>query len=99
MSNQQKSGGGQSAAPKQKTVRVGQTDYTFQKLTPREWARLRDRCKDRNGNMQEETFMSEVMKHIVVQPNVTLDDFSEWADAQEVCNEAITFQLGRAASQ
>ena len=98
MSNQQQKNGGGNA-PKQKTVRVGQTDYTFQKLTPREWARLRDRCKDRNGNMQEEMFMSEVLKHIVVQPKVTLDDFSEWADAQEVCNEAITFQLGRAATQ
>ena len=98
MSNQQQKNGGGNA-PKQKTVRVGQTDYTFQKLTPREWVRLRDRCKDRHGNMKEESFMSEVLQHIVVSPKVTLDDFDEWETAQEVTNAAITFQLGRAPTE
>ena len=83
----------------QKTVTVGGKDYTLQKITPREWARLRDRCKNRFGNVVEETFMTEILKHIVVDPKVTLDDFDEWADAQEVCNEAVRFQLGRAAEE
>ncbi len=103
MSNNQNKGDNQNTQqntqPRQKTVRVGSTDYTFQRLTPREWARLRDRCKNRHGQMLEENFMSEVFKHIVVSPRVTLDDFDDWADAQEVANEAITFQLGRAASE
>ncbi len=105
MSNQQnqgqqnKGGGNPAPATRQKTVRVGQTDYTLQRMSPREWARLRDRCKNRFGNMMEETFMSEVLKHIVVSPRVTLDDFDLWEDAQEVCNEAITFQLGSAATE
>ena len=83
----------------QKTVTVNGKDYTLQKITPREWARLRDRCKNRFGNVVEETFMTEILKYIVVDPKVTLDDFDEWADAQEVCNEAVRFQLGRAAEE
>jgi len=83
----------------QKTVTVGGKEYILQKMTPREWARLRDRSKNRFGNIVEETFMSEILKYIVVDPKVTLDDFDEWADAQEVCNEAVRFQLGRAAEE
>ncbi len=86
-------------AETQKTVEVNGKDYTLQKITPREWARLRDRCKNRYGTISEEQFMSEIMKHIVVEPKVTLDDFTDWADTQEVVNEAVRFQLGRAAEE
>lgn len=87
------------SSAKQKTITVAGTEYILQKVTPREWARLRDRCKNRFGNVVEENFMAEILKHIVVEPKVTLDDFDEWADAQEVCNEAVRFQLGRAAEE
>lgn len=84
---------------KQKTMRIGDTDYTFQKLSAREWVRLRDRCKNRNGVMLEEPFMTEVLKYIVVSPKVSLDDFDDWETAQDVTNAAVTFQLGNAAAK
>ncbi len=93
--NHQKPGG----SPRQRTERIGETEYTFQKLSAREWVRLRDRCKNRDGVMMEETFMSEVLKYIVVSPKVALDDFYDWELAQEVVNSAVTFQLGKSAAE
>ncbi len=84
---------------KQKKETIQGVEYTFQKVPPREWARLRDRSKNRFGNMIEETFLSEIFKHIVVDPKTSLDDFEEWEEAQEVANAAIIFQLGRAAEE
>jgi len=84
---------------KEKKQTVQGVEYTFQKLPPRQWVRLRDRCKNRFGNIMEETFTSEVLEHIVIDPKTTLDDFDEWEAAQEVVNAAITFQLGRAAEE
>ncbi len=80
-----------------KEVVVNGATYTIQKLSPREWARLRDRSKNRHGQPVEENLLSEILKHMVIEPKLTLDDFQEWDDLQEVCNEAIVFQLGRTA--
>ncbi len=76
----------------QKTVNVFGTDYVLQKVTPREWIRIRSRCKDKNGNLIDETFYSEILEHIVVQPRMTIDDFEEIEELEEVMKEAITFQ-------
>jgi len=84
---------------KEKKETIEGVEYTFKKLPPREWARLRDRCKDRFGNIIEERFMSEILEHVVVNPKTSLDDFEEWETAQEVINAAVKFCLGRSAAQ
>lgn len=83
------------AGEKQKQVTIDGKTYTLQKIMPREWSRLRERCKNRHGHLIEETFIGEVLKHLVVDPpNLTMDDFEEWAPLQEVVGEAVSFQQG-----
>ena len=94
MSNQQKSGGGQSAAPKQKTLRINGTDYTFQKMPLRSWIQIQDKCKNQHGHPIDEKLIDEVLKHIVVSPKVSLEDFDDQSELNEVVKEAITFQQG-----
>jgi len=84
---------------KEKKETIEGVEYTFKKLPPREWARLRDRTKNRFGNVIEENFMSEILEHIVVDPKVSLDDFEDWETAQKVCDTAVKFCLGRSAEQ
>ena len=84
---------------KEKKETIEGVEYTLKKLPPREWARLRDRTKNRFGNIIEENFMSEILEHIVIDPKVSLDDFEEWETAQTVCDAAVKFCLGRSAQE
>ncbi len=78
----------------EKKVEIRGVEYTLKKIPPREWARLRDRCKNRFGNIIEEKFLSEIFEHLVVNPKLSLDDFEDWDVCQEVANAAVEFQLG-----
>ena len=80
---------------KQKTVTIDGTDYTFQKIPPRQWLRLRQRTKDKNGNPIDENLYDEILEHIVVAPKMKIDDFEELETLEEVMKEAITFQCKR----
>jgi len=84
---------------KEKKETIEGVEYTFKKLPPREWARLRDRTKNRFGNIIEENFMSEILEHIVIDPKTSLDDFKDWETAQAVCDAAVKFCLGRSAQE
>ena len=79
----------------QKKVTVGETEYTLQKIMPREWLRLRDRCKNRYGQPVEENLYTEVLKHIVVNPKVKVDDFKNFAELEELVQTAVRFQQGK----
>ncbi len=78
----------------EKKVEIQGKEYTLKKIPPREWARLRDRCKNRFGVMSEEKFLSEIFEYMVVNPRVSLDDFEDYDECQEVANAAIEFQHG-----
>lgn len=78
----------------QEKVTINGTEYTFQKVLPREWLRMRDRCKNKHGMPIEEKLYDEVLKHIVVSPKKTLDDFTDVAELEEVVTAAIRFQRG-----
>ena len=81
---------------KQKQVEVNGNDYTLQKIPPREWVRLRERTKDRMGRINEENFISEILKHVVVDPpGLKMDDFEEYWEVEEVVQEAVSFLQGR----
>ncbi len=70
-------------------------EYTFKKLSSREWARLRDRSKNqRTGHLIEEKFMDEVLEHVVIDPKVKMDDI-DFALAEEIVNAAASFCIGR----
>ncbi len=97
MSNQnnQNRGGGQMAAPsKQKTLRIGDTEYTFQRVPLSYWLTMMDGSKDAHGNLMDSKFIPEVLKHIVVAPKVSIDDFESMDALREVIKEAATFQSG-----
>ena len=83
----------------EKVETINGVEYTFKKIPPREWARLRDRCKNRQGIVLEEKLMVEILEHVVANPRVTLDDFDDWATAEEVVNSATLFCLGRSAEE
>lgn len=74
---------------------VNDTEYTYQKVSPREWLRLKGRSKNKHGQVNEETFYTEILKHIVVNPKVTLDDFDDVKHLEEVVAPAVRFQQGK----
>lgn len=78
-----------------KTENINGVEYTFQKMPPRQWARLLDRCTNRHGVALQEKLLSEVLEHIVVDPKVTLDDFEDWEVVQDVVSAAASFQRGK----
>lgn len=84
---------------KQKKITVNGVEYTLQKVSPREWLRLKERCKGKNGLPIEEKTYTEVLEHIVVTPKKKLDDFEDFAEVEEVVTTAIRFQLGRTAEE
>ena len=95
MSNQQKQGGGNAPRNndnKQKTVRIGDKDYTLQKVPLSYWLETLDNSKDRYGNVMDSRFIPEILKHIVVSPKTSIDDFSDMEHLKEVVKEAVTFQ-------
>lgn len=78
----------------QKKVTINGTEYTLQKVTPREWLRMRDRCKNKHGQPIEERMYDEVLEHIVVHPKKKLDDFIDLQELEELVAAAIRFQRG-----
>lgn len=78
----------------QKTVTINGTEYTLQMVMPREWLRMKDRSKNKHGQVVEENFYTEILKHIVVSPKVSLDDFTNMNELDEIVREAARFQTG-----
>lgn len=64
-------------AKKQTTVEIQGTEYTFQHPGVRESVRLRDRSKNKSGQLVEEKYYQELMTHVIVQPKVNWDYFDE----------------------
>lgn len=79
----------------QKTNTVNEIEYTYQKVSPREWLRMKGRCKNKHGQINDETFYTEILKHIVVNPKVTLDDFDDVKHLEDVVAAAVRFQQGK----
>ena len=80
-------------------ININGTEYELQKVPPRQWFRMRERTKNKNGLPIEEKLYSEILEHIVVSPKVTLDDFEEVEDIEELMKEAIEFQSKRKNEQ
>lgn len=80
---------------KQKKIAINNIEYTLQKVLPREWLKIKDRCTNRYGQPIEEKLYDEVLEHIVVAPKVKLDDFEDMAVVEELVTAATQFQLGK----
>lgn len=77
---------------KQKKIKLEGVEYTLQKLPAMEALKLRSRCKDKQGNPDEIKLYGELLEHVVVIPKVTIDDFEDVADLEELMVEVIEFQ-------
>ena len=82
-----------------KTENINGVEYTFQKMPPRQWARLQDRCQNRYGVSLMEKLFSEILEHIVIDPKITLDDFQDWDTVEEVVRAASRFQRGQETNE
>lgn len=78
----------------QKKITINEKEYTLQKVMPREWLRMKDRSKNKHGQVVEENFYSEILKHIVVDPKKSLDDFTNMNEVDELVKAAARFQTG-----
>lgn len=68
--------------------------YTFQKVMPSEWIDVMDEVEN-NKESQRRTLYTKTLENIVVQPKVTLDDFEDYGELEEVVQAANRFQRGK----
>lgn len=69
-------------------------EYTLQKVPPLEWLQIMD-DSEVNGVRKRTKFYPALLENIVVQPKVTLQDFDNFAEVEELAKEAISFQQGK----
>lgn len=83
-------------ANNQKTVTIDEKEFVLQHPGVRAGVQLRDRAKDINGNLVEEKFYGELMKHVIVSPRVSWESADELGNAafNELMKEASTFLMG-----
>jgi len=79
---------------KQYTSTILKKNYTFQRVSPSAWLDILDKV-DNNKENKNRTLYSEVLENIVVQPKLTLDDFENSGELDEVVKAAINFQRGK----
>ena len=82
----------------QKKFKIKGTEYTFQKLSNREFIKLQKRCKS-GGDIDEEIFYDEIFEHIVINPKISLDDDIPFDTLDEVAKQAMMFQRGARKSK
>jgi hypothetical protein len=70
------------------------TKYKFQKVTPIAWLELMDDAEV-NGAPKRAKLYPAVLENVVVQPQVTVNDFDDMAELDEVVTAAIRFQSGK----
>ncbi|MDC0761696.1 hypothetical protein POF51_13400 [Brevibacillus sp. AG] len=83
------------SAFKQKTFtsEAGNT-YVFQHPGVRMVSKINDSSKNKHGVVMEERLSEEILKHVIVQPNMKIDDFGDYQEYQETINAAYAFISG-----
>lgn len=77
---------------KQKTVTVEGKDYVLQKLPVRQALALRQSWTLPTGMTDDVTMYDACLKHIVVNPKVTIEDFDNIAELEQLIGECVFFQ-------
>jgi hypothetical protein len=82
---------------KQKDLKINDIDYKLQKVDNESWYDMKERAIPKGKNsFSEKLLAKEVLEHIVVvPPNLTMNDFDELQDLEELVNMAIQFQCVR----
>ncbi len=78
---------------KEFTSKQGNT-YTFQKVDPVPWMDIMD-SMEANKEQPRRTLYPKVMENIVVQPQMKLEEFEDYAEMEEVITAALRFQQGK----
>ena len=81
----------ESKMERQRKFKCEDVEYTFQRPPMRDTVKMRDRCKDSNGELVEEKYYDEIMKHVIVEPKFDWEHWDEHEGFQEVMSEAIKF--------
>ncbi|MEO4053373.1 hypothetical protein [Solibacillus sp. CAU 1738] len=79
--------------PKQKPFESKEGNkYTFQNVANSIQAEIIDKGTDFNGKVLNAKMMPLMLEHVVVDPQgLTMDDFDNWGELEEVTNAAFTF--------
>lgn len=82
--------------PKQETVVVGGTEYTFQSPGAAWYYEMIDRARGVDGTLQVAQVNRELLDTVVVSPKVKLEDFDTPGESEHVIRAVKTFLgLGR----
>jgi|GEM_PF-2011564 len=72
---------------------ISGVEYTLQKVAPRPWLKLMDEWEDKGKTNEKLTDI--VFEHVVVDPKVSIDDFEDYAEVEELSMAAYRFQRGK----
>lgn len=78
---------------KKHTSKSGNT-YTFQFPGVRAVSQIQDRTKNKFGVQLEERMAEEILKSVVVEPKMKIDDFKDYGEYIDVINAAYSFITG-----
>ncbi|WP_301171030.1 hypothetical protein [Brevibacillus nitrificans] len=76
------------------TSKSGQK-YVFQHPGVRMVSKINDNVKNKHGVPMEERLAEELLKHIIVNPKMKIDDFIDYQEYKEVINAAYAFISGQ----
>ncbi|MEK3824429.1 hypothetical protein [Paenibacillus sp. FSL K6-1558] len=71
------------------------TEYVFQHPGVRMISKINDQSKNKFGVVSEERLAELMLKHVVVTPKVTIDDFTDYEEYSAVINNAYAFITGK----
>lgn len=80
-------------ATKKFVSKISGAEYTFQKVAPRPWLKIMDEYS-RSGESNEK-LADLAFEHLIVEPRLTVDDFEDFAEVEEVTQAAVRFQRGQ----
>lgn len=69
--------------------------YVFQFPGVRAVSKINDASKNKFGVVMEERLSEEMLKHVIVQPKLKIDDFESYEEYSEVINAAYAFISGQ----
>ncbi len=75
----------------QKTITVDGTDYILQKPPARWVLQVTDRAKNKFGIVQSEKYTDELLKGVVVDPKIGLDDVEDITSLTSIVSEIENF--------
>lgn len=69
--------------------------YLFQHPGVRAVSKINDAAKNKFGVVSEERLSEEILKYVVVEPKLKIDDFADYKEYSEVVNAAYLFISGQ----